>query len=130
MVKEADLRDFGEFGKATGEIKVAFAWFEAAGWMVVCNIKTIVDPIECLLYRGLTLRCRHLRHFSCLFINQLRYVLLRHSGPFHGVKRIFYLQSQTGDHLYIRITKKFTSTKQAMPEVRLDHYFCHERLPP
>ena len=35
MVEEADLRDFGEVGEAAGEIKVAFARFEVAEWMVV-----------------------------------------------------------------------------------------------
>lgn len=50
VVEEADLRDSGEVGEATGEIKVAFAWFEVAGWMVVCSIKTIVNPIVCLPY--------------------------------------------------------------------------------
>ena len=65
-----------------------------------------------------------------LFVDQLRCSLLRHSGSVHGVQSIFNLQSHIGDHLYIRIAKEFASTKQAMPEVRLDHYFCRERFSP
>lgn len=40
MVEEADLRDFGEVGKAAGEIKVAFAVFEVAGGMVTHHFST------------------------------------------------------------------------------------------
>lgn len=40
MVEEADLRDFGEVGETAGEIKVAFARFNVAGWLVVCHFST------------------------------------------------------------------------------------------
>lgn len=40
MVVEADLRDFGDVGEAAGKIKVAFAWSEVAGGMVVCHFNS------------------------------------------------------------------------------------------